>query len=302
MDEGLLRAQLVAASHEFVTGCFVRSPEGDDSPPIIACARHKALAVHAELEVLAGNEEATLTQLAGVREAAIAAGYPPESVDSVFEARVSEVPTVAAAKRAALQTEAVIVDAALEGALAAIDEMREVVLLDDAELVARAAAILAREASARAAVAAVPVSPITSAFIGLPALPASSYAHRDVTADALFGRVLVAPVLAPNAHTPHCEPACPLRFAPHTHSAGCNHAPAPPGAVWGAASRMSTADAEAALAAGGSTEEADGVREADRVAACTCDYTRTRTPRARSMVAPRWPPPSLRETSRLRGS
>lgn len=80
---------------------------------------------------------------------------------------------------------------------------------------------------------------------------------RAGVADALFGRVLVAPLLAPHVHTPHCEPACSLRFALHVHSATCNHARAPRRHVGAAAKRGAL---EAALAAGGSTEEANAVR------------------------------------------
>lgn len=126
--------------------------------------------------------------------------------------------------------------------------------LHDADLIAEEPALVAREAAARAAVAAIPVSPVTSGFLGLSAAASPEGA-------ALFGRVLVAPILAPHAHTPHCEPACDVRFAPHTHSAACNHRPAPVGAVWGTTVAREAADAlEAALAAGGSTEELAPVR------------------------------------------
>lgn len=55
-----------------------------------------------------------------------AAGRPSEVLSSLFEARVSEAQTAAATKRAVLQTDAVTVDAALECALAATAELREV--------------------------------------------------------------------------------------------------------------------------------------------------------------------------------
>ena len=48
--------------------------------------------------------------------------------------------------------------------------------------------------------------------------------------------------------------------AGHIHCATCNHAMADAGAVWRAACAGDAAAVEAALAAGGSTEEADGVR------------------------------------------
>lgn len=129
-------------------------------------------------------------------------------------------------------------------------------LHSDGDLEAHIASHLARMKAARAAVAAIPVSPATSGFIGLTALhPGSPSGAKE----ALFGRVYLAPVIASHFHTPHCGPACSLRFAPHTHSAACNHARAPVGAVWLAASRGDVAALEAALTAGGSTEELNEV-------------------------------------------
>jgi hypothetical protein len=122
-------------------------------------------------------------------------------------------------------------------------------MLTDAEVAAQAPTLLAREARARAAVIAIPVHPECSGFLGL----------SPPTADALFGRMLLAPVVAPHVHTPHCRPHCVLRFAPHAHSVSCNHAPALAGRVWAAADRGDVVALEAALAEGGSTEEANEV-------------------------------------------
>lgn len=132
--------------------------------------------------------------------------------------------------------------------------------MSDTELVIHAPALLTHEAAARAAVAAIPVTPTSSAFLCLTALPASPEALRAAAPEHLFGRVQVAPILAPYVHTPHCEPACTLRFAPHTHSAACNHAKARAGDVWRAAERRDVSGLSAALAAGNSTEEANPVR------------------------------------------
>lgn len=134
--------------------------------------------------------------------------------------------------------------------------------LNDAELAFRAPALLAREAAARAAVAAIAVAPISSGFLGLARTSPAPLGELRVTAPhALFGRVQTAPVLAPHIHTPHCDPACAIRFAPHVHSTACNHERSPEGAVWAAAFRGDAPALEAALAAGGSTEEIDIVSD-----------------------------------------
>lgn len=126
MDPAALREQITAASRAGVVGCSVTRAEGDESPPIVLCARHKALAIHAELDVLAVHEEVALAQLEASRDVAAAAGRPNEEITPLFEARVAEVRSEAAAKRVALQSEAVAVDAALECALAAVAALTEV--------------------------------------------------------------------------------------------------------------------------------------------------------------------------------
>ena len=139
--------------------------------------------------------------------------------------------------------------------------------LDDAELVAQSPALLAREAAARAAVAAVPVSPATSGFLGLTASPALSpeAMRAGVAAGLLFGKLFDIPVLAPHVHTPHCEPGCAIIFAPHSHSAACNHAAAPAGALLAAAETGDVAGVTARLTAGDSTEQADEVRRVQKL-------------------------------------
>jgi len=81
--------------------------------PLVACARHKALAVQAELEALAGNTEAAQTQLQATRDAFIA------QVAATYTALSTKVQAACAAKRAALEAEAVDADAALGEALRA---------------------------------------------------------------------------------------------------------------------------------------------------------------------------------------
>lgn len=124
MDPASLRAHIVAVSRATVSDCFVRGPV--EFAPIVACARHKALAVDAELEALEASEGAVLAQTETIRDAAIAAGCLPEEVAAQFEACVANIMTTVATKRVALQTEAVAADAALESALAAVAALTEV--------------------------------------------------------------------------------------------------------------------------------------------------------------------------------
>lgn len=133
-------------------------------------------------------------------------------------------------------------------------------MLNDADLADCAPALLARYETVRSAVAAIPVPPVICGFLGLTAPLASSKALLTAPAEALFGRVFLDPVIARHAHTPHCASSCDIRFAPHTHSAACNHSPTPSGEVWEAALSGNVAALEAALVAGFSTEEAEEVR------------------------------------------
>lgn len=126
VDPATLRVRLVELARASVDACSARAPEGDESPPLVLCARHKALAVDAELGALAANEEAVLTQLEATRDVEIAAGRPADEVAAGFAARVSEVYAAAAAKRVALETAAVTADAALENALAVVAALTEV--------------------------------------------------------------------------------------------------------------------------------------------------------------------------------
>lgn len=120
--------------------------------------------------------------------------------------------------------------------------------LNDAELAEQFPVLSDRMNTARAAVVAIPASPVTLSFLSLTAAPGD-----------LFGRVLTVPVLVEHVHTPHCKLDCALRFAPHTCSA-CNHTQSKTGAVYKAAIYGDVPGLHAALAAGGSTEEVDKVR------------------------------------------
>ena len=94
-----LRSKLLEASRAGVTGCSARGPEGDNSPPIAVCARHKALAIDAELEALACNEESLLIQLDAACDAAIATA---ELLADQARSVAAEVRATTATKRAAL--------------------------------------------------------------------------------------------------------------------------------------------------------------------------------------------------------
>jgi hypothetical protein len=122
MDPASLRVRLVEVSRAIVNDCSVRGPDA----PIVACARHKALAVDAELEALVANESAVLSQIETIRDAAIASGCLPEEVAAQFETCSDGIIAAVATKRVALQTEAVVADSALEGALAAVAALIEV--------------------------------------------------------------------------------------------------------------------------------------------------------------------------------
>lgn len=124
--DGSARAKLLEASRNHVIGCFARVIDGDCTPPLVVCARHKAQAIYAELEALAVNEEDVDQQLATIRDAAIDIGHAAEAVAPLYEARCAEVRSAAARKRAALQTEAVSADAALDDAIAAIAALNDV--------------------------------------------------------------------------------------------------------------------------------------------------------------------------------
>lgn len=281
MEPASPRGRVIELTRKGVDGCFVTE---HDTSPIVACARHKALAIDAALCALATNEEAALSQIETTRNVAIAVGHPEKMFASAYEARVAEVRAAAATKRVALQTDAVAADAALEGALAAVAALSEVrvysrptklpslctvhvlcslqaaAALSDAELAAQESALAALESAARSAVAAIPVSPATSASLSLAFVPSSPEALRAADAGALFGQMQVAPVFSRHVHSPHCGPACDIRFDPHAHSAGCNHGSSLMGEVWSSATRGDFDGLEAALAAGGSTEEANAVR------------------------------------------
>lgn len=127
----------------------------------------------------------------------------------------------------------------------------------------QASELLEREEAARAAVAALPLSPASCSFLAVALPPSTLNALGSAALDAIFGTVSSAPEwtpLTPHVHTPHCARGCSLRYAAHVHSAACNHAAARRQAVWNAAWRGDADALEVALALGGSTEEMDGVR------------------------------------------
>ena len=129
--------------------------------------------------------------------------------------------------------------------------MQAAKVLDDANLAAHTPALLVRAKDVYAAVAAVPVLPVTSGFLALSPCP-SSEAVKARVAEAMGTLLLSPPTPAPHVHTPHCSHAAPV--FPY------NHAPAPAGEVLAAAEAGDATRIETLLLAGGSTEETDGVR------------------------------------------
>ena len=81
-------------------------------------------------------------------------------------------------------------------------------VLPDADIVAHSAALLGRMESARAAVEAIPVLPVTSPFLEVASM-ASPEALRAAVA-AIFGPLILSPPPpVPHVHTPHCSHSAP---------------------------------------------------------------------------------------------
>lgn len=121
----LLRASLARAADVRIDGCYTAPAPG--VPPLVACARHKAVAVAAALDDLAAQEAATLQRLESNRDVAVAEAEAfIAEVRATFDARSAELRCKADVKRAGLQTEAVAVDTALENAQAVTAALLEV--------------------------------------------------------------------------------------------------------------------------------------------------------------------------------
>lgn len=134
-----LRARLHAAVFSPVAGCFAEARESgpvnradhhhvlQSRSPLVACGRHKAVDIAAEIHALAGHEEAALTRLAAARDSALREGVveTPDVLQS-YDALEAEVLTAAAVKRAALETEAIAADIAIELAIAVCASLTEV--------------------------------------------------------------------------------------------------------------------------------------------------------------------------------
>lgn len=113
----LLRQSLARAAGAIVDGCYT-DPE-PSVPPLVACARHKAVARAAALDLLVNHEAVAQQRLESNRDAAVAEAEAfIAEIRAAFDARSAELRRVADSKRAGLQAEAVAVDAALENAQA----------------------------------------------------------------------------------------------------------------------------------------------------------------------------------------
>ena len=180
-----------------------RTPESSHSgspaasTPLVACARHKVVAVARELDTLLRYAAVARCQLDAAQGAAASALVSRFGVLSeTLEAEVS-------ARRTALDTELAAADAALNVALASTANALEAAdTLSDAALSAHTPAILERIKAARATVVAIPVLPKTSAFVAV--TPPSAAALRAAVAGAMGVMSLSLPQPHPHVHTPHC--------------------------------------------------------------------------------------------------
>ena len=92
----------------------------------VARARQKAIAIQAELDSLATNAEVVMMQLESAHAVATSSGHDIEGLSIAYESHTSAVQAAVASKRSALETEAVIVDEALEAALSATAALSKV--------------------------------------------------------------------------------------------------------------------------------------------------------------------------------
>jgi len=134
MDANTLREHLRCAYRSRVTGCFATTTgdnpleqHGASLMPLVACARHKAAAVHAELEILDANEARVLSQLESHRDSIIAVDPSiSELMLRHLAATTAALHSASAIKRCGLEREAVSADEALEKAAMASDAITEV--------------------------------------------------------------------------------------------------------------------------------------------------------------------------------
>lgn len=168
--------------------------------PIVECARRKALAIQAGLDELAANVEGAMAQLDDNRITALAvlqkgatARVEPAEVLAIIATGVETVLAAAATKRAGLEKELVVADAALSEAIDAVaaaveaSDAEEWLLqvqvhancratqasetLDDTTLARRASGLSERMAEAEAMVAGIPSRPSTSTVLSVRPAP-----------------------------------------------------------------------------------------------------------------------------------
>lgn len=120
-----LRKQLWDALAAKVSGCCAADGAPTEcfkshTPPLVFCARHKTIAIHAELDRIASQERAALDALASNRDKIVAATW------DIYASQVDVVAAAVASLRVALETELVTADAALERSLEVTDQLTEV--------------------------------------------------------------------------------------------------------------------------------------------------------------------------------
>lgn len=118
-------SESAAASLQSLTLAATPAVEAAKTAPFVDSARRRAVAIHAELDSLAGHTEAALAQIDVNRDAVIAAAQVCHS------ANTKAVHAAAADKQARLETELITADATLCAAVAASETLLEVRLAED---------------------------------------------------------------------------------------------------------------------------------------------------------------------------
>ena len=129
--------------------------------------------------------------------------------------------------------------------------MQAASILSDADIVAHAPFFQAKLEAARAAVAAIPVLPATSAFLAVTTPSAEEL--QAAVATAVGTLILTPPPGTAHVQTQHMHVA-------HVHNEACNHSEGPAALLMAAAAAGDEAGLDAALTSGESTHQKDEVR------------------------------------------
>ncbi len=122
----VIRKGFTETVHTALSGCCNRAVNRSSAkstslpPPLVACARHKAISAKKELDALTSYVDSTMRQLEANRDAIFA------RTTTGYLTRVAALKVVAEAKRAALESELAEADSALSQAVQATDFLIEV--------------------------------------------------------------------------------------------------------------------------------------------------------------------------------